>query len=98
MTIVGCDFHPSWQQIAILDMETGEVRECKLVNGNGEAERFYQQLPSPTLIGVEACGNSQWFVDRCSGWGTKYGLEMRPRFEPAMCASKRPTGGTRPKF
>jgi hypothetical protein len=28
MTIVGFDFHPSWQQIAILDMETGEVREC----------------------------------------------------------------------
>lgn len=63
MTIVGCDFHPSWQQIAILDMETGEVRECKLVNGNGEAERFYRQLPSPTLIGIEACGNSQWFLD-----------------------------------
>jgi len=63
MTIVGCDFHPSWQQIAILDMETGEVRECKLVNGNGEAERFYRQLPCPTLIGIEACGNSQWFVD-----------------------------------
>jgi transposase len=44
-------------------METGEVRECKLVNGNGEAERFYRQLPCPTLIGIEACGNSQWFVD-----------------------------------
>lgn len=63
MTIVGCDFHPSWQQIAILDMETGEVRECKLVNGNGEAERFYRQLPCPSLIGMEACGNSQWLVD-----------------------------------
>jgi transposase len=59
MTIVGCDFHPSWQQIAVFDTETGEVRENKLVNGNGEAERFYRQLPSPSLIGVEACGNSQ---------------------------------------
>ena len=63
MIIVGCDFHPSGQQIAVLDAETGEVRECKLVNGNGEAERFYRQLPSPALIGVEACGNSQWFVE-----------------------------------
>jgi transposase len=69
MTIVGCDFHPSWQQIAVLDTETGEVRECKLVNGNGEAERFYRQLPSPSLIGVEACGNSQWFVDMLQGLG-----------------------------
>src|ERR1035438_117340 len=63
MTIVGCDFHPSWQQIAVFDTETGEVRECKLVNGNGEAERFYRRLSSPALVGVEACGNSEWFVD-----------------------------------
>jgi transposase len=63
MTIVGCDFHPGWQQIAVLDIETGEVRELKLSNGNGEAERFYRQLPAPALIGLEASGNSQWFED-----------------------------------
>jgi hypothetical protein len=67
MTIVGCDFHPSWQQIALLDTEAGEVRECKIVNGNGEAERFYRQLPSPALIGVQACRNSQWLVDTLQG-------------------------------
>jgi len=27
MKIVGCDFHPSYQQIAVLDTETGEVQE-----------------------------------------------------------------------
>lgn len=63
MKIVGCDFHPQWQQIAVFDQETGEISEHKLVNGDGEAERFYLGLPSPALIGVEACGNSQWFVD-----------------------------------
>ena len=63
MLIVGCDFHPSWQQIAMLDKETGEVQEHKLVNGDGEAERFYRQLPVPSLIGMEACGNSQWFIN-----------------------------------
>jgi transposase len=63
MTIVGCDFHPAWQQIAVLDTETGEITEHKLMNGNGEAERFYRRLPAPSLIGLEACGNSQWFVD-----------------------------------
>jgi transposase len=63
MTIVGCDFHPGWQQVAVLDTETGEVTECKLVNGNGEAERFYRRLPAPSLIGIEACGNSHWFLD-----------------------------------
>ena len=63
MVIVGCDFHPTWQQVAIFDSATGETVERKLVNGNGEAEQFYRSLPVPSLVGVESCGNSQWFVE-----------------------------------
>jgi len=63
MTIVGCDFHPGWQQVAVFDSETGEIRELKLMNGDGEAERFYRQLTAPALVGLEACGNTQWFED-----------------------------------
>jgi transposase len=37
--------------------------EHKLVNGNGEAERFYGSLPRPSLVGLESCGNSEWFVE-----------------------------------
>jgi len=59
----GCHFHPSWQPIAALDVETGEITERRLMNGNGEAERFYQALPVPSLIGIEACGNSQWLIE-----------------------------------
>lgn len=61
MKIVGCDFHPSYQQIAVLDTATGEVQEKKLMHGNGEAERFYRELQGPALIGMEATGNSRWF-------------------------------------
>jgi len=63
MTIVGCDFHPSWQQVAAVDVETGELKELRLLNGNGEAETFYRGLPVPSLIGIEACGNSQWLIE-----------------------------------
>jgi transposase len=63
MTIVGCDFHPSWQQVAAVDIETGELKELRLLNGNGEAENFYRGLPVPSLIGIEACGNSQWLIE-----------------------------------
>jgi transposase len=63
MLIVGCDYHPRWQQVAWFDPETGEIGEQKLVNGDGEAERWYGQLPVPSLIGLEATGNSQWFID-----------------------------------
>jgi transposase len=63
MTIVGCDFHPGWQQDAVFDPETGEIRERKLENGNGEAERFYRALSAPVLVGLEACGQTQWFEE-----------------------------------
>jgi len=61
MQIVGCDFHPSFQQVAVLDVSTGEVREKKLSHASGEAERFYRELESPVLIGMETTGNSLWF-------------------------------------
>ncbi len=63
MMIIGCDFHPSWQQVCWLDTETGETGEQKLVQASGDAERFYRQLPAPALIGMEATGNSHWLVD-----------------------------------
>jgi len=63
MIIVGCDFHPGWQQVAVFESETGEIRELKLTNGDGEAERFYRSLPVPSLVGLEACGNTHWFED-----------------------------------
>jgi transposase len=63
MLIVGCDFHPSWQQIAWLDPATGETGEQKLVPAEGQAQQFYQALCGPVLIGMEATGNSQWFIE-----------------------------------
>ena len=63
MVIVGCDYHPGWQQVAIFDPGTGEIEERKLGNGNGEAEQFYRSLPAASLVGMESCGNSQWFVE-----------------------------------
>lgn len=59
MKIIGCDFHPSFQQIAMLDTETGEHVEKRL--RCSEAEEFYGQLQGPVLVGMEACGNTLWF-------------------------------------
>jgi transposase len=63
MMIIGCDFHPSWQQVAWLDSETGETGEQKVVHAGTEARQFYEQMPGPALIGMEATGNSQWFIE-----------------------------------
>ena len=40
MKIIGCDFHPSYQQIAMVDTETGELWEGRLEHEPGEARRF----------------------------------------------------------
>jgi transposase len=61
MKIVGRDFHPSFQQIAVLDITTGEIEQRRLGHSDGEAEQFYGGLEAPALIGMEAVGNSLWF-------------------------------------
>jgi transposase len=69
MVIIGCDYHPSWQQICWQDTLTGETEEKKLEHASGEAEGFYRQLPTPALIGMEATGNCQWFVEMATTVG-----------------------------
>lgn len=62
MKIIGCDFHPSYQQIAMLDLESGEETILTLEHEDGQARRFYEELRGqPVLIGMEASGNSLWF-------------------------------------
>jgi hypothetical protein len=67
MMIIGCDFHPRWQQVSWLDRETGDCGERKLVHATGDAKMFYQALAAPVLIGMEATGNSP--VVRRAGGG-----------------------------
>ena len=59
MKIIGCDFHPSFQQIAMVDRQTGEYTERRL--RPEEARQFYAELKGPVLVGMEACGNTLWF-------------------------------------
>src|SRR5260370_17849688 len=60
MKYIGCDFHPSCQVIAMLDKETGELGEGRLLHTE-EARVFYEGLQGPVLVGIEASGNTHWF-------------------------------------
>jgi transposase len=60
MFIIGCDFHAGFQSVAILEAETGEIRELQLGHRH-EAEQFYGGLRGAVRVGIEACGYSQWF-------------------------------------
>lgn len=59
MKIIGCDFHPGFQQIAMVDTETGEHTEHRLTPV--EAQAFYHGLGGEVVVGMEACGNTLWF-------------------------------------
>jgi transposase len=62
MKIIGCDFHPSYQQIVVWDQDTGEVAEKALSHERKEEVRaFYAGLGAPVRVGMEASGQSQWF-------------------------------------
>ena len=60
--IIGCDYHPSFQQIAWVDTETGECDERRLAHSNGEAEKLYRGLNGQGVrVGIEATGHVRWF-------------------------------------
>ena len=63
MLIIGCDYHPGFQQIAFVDTETGECGERRLTHRE-EAEQFYRTLRERSLrvrVGMEASGHARWF-------------------------------------
>jgi transposase len=63
MIIIGCDYHPSFEQIAFVDTETGELQERRLQHRE-EAEKFYRDLAAQgtkVRVGMEASGHARWF-------------------------------------
>jgi len=60
MLIIGCDFHPGFQQVAIFDNRTGAIQERRLPHRE-EAEQFYRSLSGAVRVGMEACGHYPWF-------------------------------------
>ena len=63
MKIIGCDLHARQQTIAMLDSETGELEEKTLEHEGETVREFYSALPGPILVGIEATGSMQWFLE-----------------------------------
>src|SRR6202522_4062190 len=64
MIIIGVDYHPSDQNIAFVDTETGEGDERRLNHSDGEAEKFYRELAARGVsvrAGIETTGYTRWF-------------------------------------
>jgi transposase len=63
MRIIGCDLHARQQTIAMLDSDTGELEEKTLEHQGETVREFYSALPGPILVGIEATGSMQWFLE-----------------------------------
>jgi hypothetical protein len=87
MKIVGCDLHTRYQQIAMLDEETGELVERRLEHENGEALAFYRALTGPVRVGIEATGHTRWFERMLRELGHELwiGDAARMRATPPTC-------------
>jgi transposase len=60
MKSIACDYHPSFQTIAMLDHNSGELSGRRLANPE-ESSAFYRSLKGPVRVGMEAEGNTLWF-------------------------------------
>ena len=67
MIIIGVDFHPAFQQIALLDTDTGELQEKRLAHRE-DVEKFYRALAAGSQgvrIGMEASGQARAGSNDC---------------------------------
>jgi transposase len=61
MWIIGCDYHPRFQQVAFVNTEGGECGNRPLQHRQ-EAEQFYRSLRGQGVrVGMEASGHARWF-------------------------------------
>jgi transposase len=60
-TYCGVDFHARQQKVAYFDSATGEIQLKELKHQGDEVRKFYEQLPKPVIVGLEATGSSLWF-------------------------------------
>src|SRR2546426_999649 len=63
MKIVGCDLHAKQQSIAMVDTDTGELIERTLSHEGNAVREFYAALEGPVVVGIEATGSMQWFLE-----------------------------------
>jgi hypothetical protein len=65
MLIIGCDYHPGFQQIAFVDTDTGELHERRLQHRE-EGEGFYRDLAAKGMKVRVVCATEHRVIDWAS--------------------------------
>ena len=56
----------------MMDTETGEFTKKTLLHEGNAVREFYAALGNPVLVGIEATGAMQWFLELLEELGIKY--------------------------
>ena len=66
----GVDFHTRQQLIKWCDTTDGEIKEQRLFHDSlDDVRKFYSQFTGEVRVGIEACGDSEWFEQMLQGLG-----------------------------
>ena len=95
MKIIGCDLHTRYQQVAMLEEETGELIERRLEHESGEARSFYAGLTGRVRVGIEATGHTRWLERMLGELGHELWIGDAARSGRQWCANRRRMRATR---
>ena len=95
MRIIGCDLHARQQTIAMEDTDTGELEDKTLEHQGETVREFYSALSGPILVGIEATGSMQWFLELMEELGMNAESVIRRKSAKQKHANKSMIGGMR---
>ena len=85
MVHVGIDLHKHVSQIARLE-ESGELNQTRLNNDRAQIMRYFQAIPRPAKVAIEASGTWWWIVDLLEELGHQPILS-NPKTDEGDCGS-----------
>ena len=76
---IGVDIHARQQTLSYLDTSDGSTGQVQLDHERDDIREFYSQFQGEVLIGIEACGYTNWFAELMDSWAISYWWVMRLR-------------------
>jgi transposase len=68
---IGVDIHARQQTVSFLDTADGTTGQVELHHERDDIKQFYSQFQGEVIIGIEACGYTNWFEELMEQMGHK---------------------------
>jgi transposase len=68
---IGVDIHARQQTVSYLNTEDGSIEHQELHHERDDVRAFYSQFQGEVIVGIEACGYTNWFEEMVAEIGHK---------------------------